>query len=100
LALRWGITRDEKRPEIAQRDLCNFFPITSWNKVHLQMIYFGREYCTAKAHVPSGCPICSWVNKTSASQPPKGYLAFEPKSPSKGIVFYADRIKEIAGILN
>ena len=97
LALRWGITKDEKRPEIAQKDLCEFFSITSWNRIHLQMIYFGREYCTAKGHVPSACPICSWVNKGDSSPPPKNYSSYLPKTPPKGIVFYADRVKEIAG---
>lgn len=29
--------------------------------LHLQIIYFGREHCPAKAHDPTGCPICSWA---------------------------------------
>ena len=30
-------------------------------RLHLQIIYFGREYCPAKGHVPAACPICSWA---------------------------------------
>jgi endonuclease-3 len=46
LALRWGLTCEEKNVSKVQKNLCSAFPESSWNKVHLQMIYFGREYCT------------------------------------------------------
>ena len=51
LALRWHLSKDEKNVNKVQQDLQNVFPKEHWNKIHLQMIYFGREYCTAKLHV-------------------------------------------------
>jgi endonuclease-3 len=50
LSLRWGLSKQEKNPDKVQADLYKVFPESSWNKAHLQMIYFGREYCTAKNH--------------------------------------------------
>ena len=44
-----------------ERDLKKVFPRESWNKLHLQIIYFGREYCPARGHVLADCPICSWA---------------------------------------
>lgn len=60
LAKRWGLTRG-KRVEETEKDLKKLFPKKSWNRLHLQMIYFGREYCKARGHIPSSCPICSWI---------------------------------------
>jgi len=37
------------------------FPRDRWNTLHLQIIYFGREHCTARNHKPESCPICSWA---------------------------------------
>jgi len=94
LALRWGLSKDEKSPDNVQKDLMAIFPIDDWNKLHLQLIYFGREYCTAKDHTPSECPICSWVK--SDKEPPIGKLdQFTPKKKAKGIVYYRDRIEEL-----
>ena len=53
LSLRWGLSADERNVDKVQLDLHRQFPEEHWNKVHLQMIYFGREYCTAKLHVVS-----------------------------------------------
>ena len=53
LALRWGLSKDERNVDKVQADLCKVFPEENWNKAHLQMIYFGREYCPAKNHVVS-----------------------------------------------
>lgn len=50
LALRWGLTKEKSNPDKVQKDLCDLFPREYWNRLHLQMIYFGREYCTAKNH--------------------------------------------------
>ena len=58
LARRWGLS-DGKNVEKTEADLKKLFPIETWNKLHLQIIYFGREYCPARGHVKSKCPICS-----------------------------------------
>ncbi len=57
LAWRWGLTtgRNVKQTE---KDLKRLFPEESWNKLHLQIIFFGREYCPAKKHDPYTCPLC------------------------------------------
>jgi len=58
LAWRWKLStgRNVKQTE---KDLKRLFPEDKWNKLHLQIIFFGREYCPAKGHDPSSCPICS-----------------------------------------
>ncbi len=58
LAWRWGLS-DGKNVENTERDLKALYPEESWNKLHLQIIYFGREYCPARNHDPLKCPICS-----------------------------------------
>ena len=60
LAARWGLSNG-KNVEQTERDLKNLFPSESWNKLHLQIIYFGREHCPARRHDLSTCPICSWT---------------------------------------
>jgi endonuclease III len=60
LAARWGLTSG-KNVETTERDLKRVFPEESWGKVHLQIIYFGREYCPALYHDLDACPICSWA---------------------------------------
>ena len=59
LAARWGLSSG-KNVEQTERDLKKLFPPDRWGKIHLQMIYFGRAHCPARAHDLSGCPICSW----------------------------------------
>ncbi len=44
-----------------ERDLKKLFAEETWNRRHLQFIYFGRTYCPARGHVVENCPICSWV---------------------------------------
>lgn len=58
LAYRWGLSVG-KSVEQTERDLKLLIPEVKWNKVHLQMIYFGREYCPARGHDWTKCPICS-----------------------------------------
>jgi endonuclease-3 len=58
LAYRWGLSNG-KNPDKTEQDLTKVFPKESWNKLHLQIIYFGREYCPARGHAPAACPICS-----------------------------------------
>lgn len=60
LAARWGLSSG-KNVETTERDLKKLFPEESWNKLHLQIIYFGRQYCPALYHDLDACPICSWA---------------------------------------
>ena len=60
LAGRWRLSRGPT-VEQTERDLKKLFPPERWGTVHLQMIYFGREYCPARHHDASACPICSWA---------------------------------------
>src|SRR5688572_31167517 len=58
LAYRWGLSNG-KSVEQTERDLKRLIPQELWDKVHLQIIYFGRKYCPARGHVWPSCPICS-----------------------------------------
>ena len=60
LAARWGLSNG-KNVEKTEKDLKNVWPKNTWNKRHLQIIYFGREHCPARNHDLSQCPICSWA---------------------------------------
>jgi len=58
LAARWGLSSG-KNVEQTERDLKSLFPENTWNKLHLQIIYYGRQFCPARGHDPSTCRICS-----------------------------------------
>lgn len=60
LAARWGLSTGTN-VERTERDLKAAFPKETWNARHLQIIYFGREYCPARRHDMAACPICSWA---------------------------------------
>jgi len=60
LAGRWQLSRARNVEEV-ERDLKAVFPRDRWNTLHLQIIYFGRQYCPARQHDPAACPICSWA---------------------------------------
>jgi len=60
LAARWGLSNGSS-VEKTEKDLKNCFPRKTWIKLHLQIIYFGREFCPARGHNLSECPICSWA---------------------------------------
>jgi len=60
LAARWGLS-DGRSVEKTERDLKAVFPRESWARLHLAMIYFGREHCPARGHDLAACPICSWA---------------------------------------
>ena len=60
LAARWGLS-DGSSVERTERDLKAVFPRDTWNRRHLQIIFFGREHCPARGHDLSTCPICSWA---------------------------------------
>jgi endonuclease-3 len=62
LAWRWGLSQG-KNVEQSEADLKRLFPQDTWNKLHLQIIYFGREHCPAKGHNPRNCPICSKIGR-------------------------------------
>jgi endonuclease III len=57
LAYRWGLSNG-KSVEQTERDLKRLIPEKKWNKAHLQIIYYGREYCPARNHNWETCPIC------------------------------------------
>jgi endonuclease-3 len=68
LAWRWGLSNG-KNVEQTEKDLKRLFSISHWNKLHLQIIYFGREHCPARGHNPALCPICSVCGRRSHTQP-------------------------------
>ena len=57
LAYRWKLSTG-KNVEKTEKDLKALFPRESWNKIHLQIIFFGRKYCPARGHNAFTCPIC------------------------------------------
>ncbi|QQR83922.1 endonuclease III [Candidatus Peregrinibacteria bacterium] len=61
LAHRWGLSNGKNVVQ-TEKDLKRIFPKEHWNKLHLQMIYFGREYCKALGHHKAKCPICLLVS--------------------------------------
>lgn len=69
LAARWGLSSGKNVTQ-TEKDLKRTFPEESWNKLHLQIIYFGREHCPARYHDLDDCPICSWAatNKRKAEE--------------------------------
>ena len=58
LAQRWGLT-DGKNVIQTENDLKRLFPKKYWNKLHLQIIYYGREYCKARSCYGLSCKICT-----------------------------------------
>ena len=57
LSQRWGLTKGENVIQ-TEKDLKKIFPITEWNNLHLQIIFYGREYCTARGCDGTKCYIC------------------------------------------
>ena len=60
LASRWGLSKG-KNVQMTERDLKKLWAKGDWNKRHLQIIFFGREYCPARSHNMKECLICSWA---------------------------------------
>ena len=58
LAQRWGLTNGKSVVQ-TENDLKRLFPKKSWNKLHLQIIYYGREYCKARDCYGISCKICT-----------------------------------------
>ncbi len=57
LAQRWGLTNGKNVVQ-TERDLKRLFPEKYWNRLHLQIIFYGREYCTARGCDGRVCEIC------------------------------------------
>lgn len=62
LAYRWGLSSGKSVLQ-TEKDLKRIFPKDQWIKLHLQIIYFGRQYCPARNHDPRSCPLCSRVGR-------------------------------------
>ena len=58
LAQRWGLT-DGRNVVQTENDLKKLFPIETWGKLHLQIIYYGREFCKARECYGMTCKICT-----------------------------------------
>jgi endonuclease-3 len=76
LAWRWSLS-DGSNVEKTERDLKKVFAEETWGKVHLQIIYFGREHCPSRNHDFEACPICSWAM-------PKSRRAMERRAERTG----------------
>lgn len=73
LAQRWGLTNGQSVAQ-TEKDLKRLFPKECWNDLHLQIIYYGRDFCTARACHGLVCPICTTCypnrkNKKIAKKP-------------------------------
>ncbi len=64
LADRWKLSTGKNVVQ-TEKDLKRLFPKEKWNKLHLQIIFFGREYCPARGHDPHVCPICKKYGRKS-----------------------------------
>ncbi|MEM8887688.1 MAG: endonuclease III [Bacteroidota bacterium] len=64
LMTRWTLTTGKNVVQ-TEKDAKRLFPEEKWNKLHLQIIFFGREYCPARVHKPRECPICSVIGRRS-----------------------------------
>jgi endonuclease-3 len=68
LIWRWGLS-DGSSVEQTERDCKKLFPMEKWNTLHLQIIFFGREYCPARSHKAQDCPICSKIGRKELFKP-------------------------------
>jgi len=62
LAYRWGLSNGKSVTQ-TEKDLKKHFPREKWNTLHLQIIYFGREYCPARRHAREVCPLCAIIGR-------------------------------------
>lgn len=63
LAQRWKLSNG-KSVEQTEKDLKRIIPQNKWNKAHLQIIFYGRQYCPARGHDENKCIICSKINNS------------------------------------
>ena len=73
LAQRWGLTKGKNVVQ-TERDLKQLFPKEFWNSLHLQIIFYGREYCTARGCDGRVCEICT----TCYPNRKKPFIAHKP----------------------
>lgn len=73
LAQRWGLTKGKNVTQ-TEADLKKLFPIESWNALHLQIIFYGREHCTARTCFGLECEIC----KATYPKRKKKFIALKP----------------------
>ena len=73
LAQRWGLTKGKNVVQ-TERDLKKVFPRDQWNKLHLQIIFYGREYCSARGCDGRVCDIC----RTCYPNRKKPFIAHKP----------------------
>jgi endonuclease III len=79
LAARWQLSR-ARNVEETEADLKQLFPQERWSRLHLQFIYFGRQYCPALRHDPTACPICRWaMSKARAQREARGLHPARPR---------------------
>ena len=64
LAYRWKLSTG-KNVKQTEKDLKACFPKEFWNKIHLQIIFFGRKYCPARGHNPEICPVCKTYGRAT-----------------------------------
>lgn len=64
LAYRWCLSTG-KSVDKTEKDCKRLFPESLWNKLHLQIIFFGRKFCPARGHDAKACPICSLYGRKS-----------------------------------
>lgn len=62
LMYRWTLTNGKNVLQ-TEKDAKRLFAEELWNKLHLQIIFFGREYCPARGHDPRNCPICKEIGR-------------------------------------
>lgn len=64
LIYRWGLSNGKNVTQ-TEKDCKRLFPKELWNKLHLQIIFFGREHCKSRPHQVEKCPICSKIGRAS-----------------------------------
>ena len=64
LMYRWTLSNGKNVVQ-TERDAKRLFPKELWNKLHLQIIFFGRAFCPARGHDPKACPLCSKIGRKS-----------------------------------
>ena len=82
LAFRWGLS-DGTSVEKTERDLKELFPPETWNKLHLQIIYYGREHCTARGCNGTNCEICKILYPKRKTALPSTRIPVSKRTPTQ-----------------